>query len=146
MFGMDKAIRAIRTSKQAIVVEGYTDAIMNHQHGIENCLGVGGTAFTPEHIKWLSNMVNEIVLCYDADKAGAREAERVGKECLSQGIPIRLMDIGSGDPDEYLVEHGREKFLELVDNADSLVDFIIKARGLHDIENPDDVINVLKLP
>ena len=47
LYLIDRAKSAIRKSGQAVIVEGYTDALMAHQAGFENVVATLGTALTP---------------------------------------------------------------------------------------------------
>ena len=46
LYVIDRAKGPMRKQGQAIIVEGYTDALMAHQHGFENVVGGLGTALT----------------------------------------------------------------------------------------------------
>ena len=41
----------MRKQGQAVIVEGYTDALMAHQHGFENVVGGLGTALTAGQVE-----------------------------------------------------------------------------------------------
>ena len=47
LYLIDKAKGSIRKSGQAVIVEGYTDALMAHQAGFDNVVASLGTALTP---------------------------------------------------------------------------------------------------
>ncbi|HEY3552425.1 MAG TPA: DNA primase, partial [Solirubrobacterales bacterium] len=70
LYGVDRAKAAIAKAGRAVVVEGYTDVIALHQAGVEEAVGVMGTAITPDQVAALSGMVEEVVLALDADSAG----------------------------------------------------------------------------
>ena len=70
LYGIDLAKAAIAKAGRAVVVEGYTDVLALHQAGIEEAVGVMGTAITEEQVAALSGMVEEVVLALDADSAG----------------------------------------------------------------------------
>ena len=76
LFALDVAYKPIRASKQAIVVEGYMDAISLHAAGISNVVASMGTAFATEQAKLLKRIADEIVFCYDSDSAGRRASVR----------------------------------------------------------------------
>ena len=70
LYGIDLAKAAIAKAGRAVVVEGYTDVLALHQAGVEEAVGVMGTAITEEQVAALSGMVEEVVLALDADSAG----------------------------------------------------------------------------
>ena len=68
LFGLDKIQK---TDKQnIIIVEGYMDTIMAHQHGFSNVVACMGTSITIEQAKLAYKITNEIILSLDQDKAG----------------------------------------------------------------------------
>lgn len=56
LFAIYQALPAIKAKKQAIMVEGYMDAISLHAHGVTNAVASLGTAFTIEQARLLKNM------------------------------------------------------------------------------------------
>ena len=66
LFALDVALRAIRSAKEAIVVEGYMDAISLHAAGVDRVVASLGTAFSQEHAKLLSRIAEAVVFAYDA--------------------------------------------------------------------------------
>lgn len=125
-----------------IVVEGYMDCISLHQAGITNAVAALGTAFTQAQARLMKRFVSKVVVCFDADTAGLMATER-GMDILSQeGFDIRILRVPDGkDPDEFLKNHTREDFLELVDKALSLTDFRLEnaSRGL-DLKKESDKV------
>ena len=53
LYLIDRAKAAIRKSGQAVIVEGYTDALMAHQAGFDNVVASLGTALTPGQVALL---------------------------------------------------------------------------------------------
>ncbi|MGC8826016.1 MAG: DNA primase, partial [Anaerolineae bacterium] len=43
LFGLDRAAKTIRARSEAIIVEGYMDVMMAHQHGVTNVVAAMGT-------------------------------------------------------------------------------------------------------
>jgi len=72
LYLIDKAKSAIRKSGQAVIVEGYTDALMAHQAGFDNVVASLGTALTPGQVALLTRYASRIVLAYDVDPAGEK--------------------------------------------------------------------------
>ena len=65
LYGLDLARDAIRKSRTALVMEGYTDVIVAHQYGFDNAVAVLGTALGESHIRILKRLRRP-------DRAGAR--------------------------------------------------------------------------
>jgi DNA primase len=72
LYPIDKAKGPIRKLGQAVIVEGYTDALMAHQAGFENVVASLGTALTPGQVALLTRYASRIVLAYDVDAAGEK--------------------------------------------------------------------------
>ncbi len=70
LYLIDRAKGAMRKSGQAVLVEGYTDALMAHQAGFENVVASLGTALTPGQVAILARYAERIALAYDVDPAG----------------------------------------------------------------------------
>src|SRR5215204_3502595 len=91
LYLIDKAKGPIRKSGQAVIVEGYTDALMAHQAGFENVVASLGTALTP----------NQIGLTALASLIGQLQGDVSGVK-LEDVRVVRLPD--GKDPDEVVRE------------------------------------------
>lgn len=72
LYGMDLARQAIRSSQQAVIVEGYMDVIGLHQAGFPNAVSPMGTALTEEQFRLLKRFTRSFVLALDPDAAGEK--------------------------------------------------------------------------
>ncbi len=124
LFGLHLARAAIREKGYAIIMEGYMDVITAHQHGIHNAVASLGTSLTAEQGSLLSRYTKDVVIAYDTDAAGVAATIR-GLDLLQQlGFRVRVVTIPEGkDPDEYIRQHGKEKWQQLVETATSLLDY-----------------------
>lgn len=149
LFAMDVAYKAIRSSKQAIVVEGYMDAISLHAAGISNVVASMGTAFATEQAKLLKRISDEVIFCYDSDSAGRKASVRAVSIARTEGLKVRIAGVPEGkDPDEYVRRYGKEAFLEVIKQAREGIDFQIEETILQsDVTNlagkVDAVSNIL---
>ena len=137
LFAMDVAYKAIRSSRQAIVVEGYMDAISLHAAGISNVVASMGTAFAAEQAKLLKRIADEIVFCYDSDSAGRKASVRAVSIARTEGLKVRIAGVPEGkDPDEYVRRYGKEAFLKVIEAAKEGIDFQIEETILQsDVSN-----------
>ncbi len=146
LYLIDKAKGPIRKSGQAVIVEGYTDALMAHQAGFDNVVASLGTALTPGQVALLTRYTKRIALAYDVDAAGekagalgARALEAlIGQLAVSDsGVEldeVRVVRLPEGkDPDE-VVRETPDRWREEVRAAQPIVDYLIDstARG-HDL-------------
>ena len=108
------------------IVEGYLDAVYLTQAGIPNVVAIGATILTEEHVSMLFEYkVKNIFLCLDADKGG-RTGTKIAIERLSgyNAFNLRIMELPKNyDPDSYVREFGKTKFLELSKTDNSLMPF-----------------------
>ncbi|MBW8059190.1 MAG: DNA primase [Solirubrobacterales bacterium] len=125
LYGIDRARGAIAKAGRAVVVEGYTDVLALHQAGVEEAVGVMGTAITEEQVAALSGMVEEVVLALDADSAGQEAMLRAQRVAAGRKMRIRVAAMPAGeDPAEMIAEEGgAERFRELVEGAVELSAF-----------------------
>jgi DNA primase len=125
LYGIDRAKAAIAKAGRAVVVEGYTDVLALHQAGIEEAVGVMGTAITEEQVASLSGMVDEVVLALDADAAGQEAMLRAQRVAAGRKMRLRVAAMPAGeDPAEMMAgDGGPERFHALVDEAVELTAF-----------------------
>ncbi|NLC07132.1 MAG: toprim domain-containing protein, partial [Syntrophomonadaceae bacterium] len=103
LFGLHLARQSIQTQQQAVIVEGYVDALMCHQHGINNVVASMGTALTVSQIQLILRYAPEVILAYDTDTAGQVAALRASGLIRSLGGRVRIVSqIEDKDPDEII--------------------------------------------
>jgi len=118
LYGLYQARQAMRSLNQAIVVEGYMDCLRLHQAGIENAVASLGTALTQEQARLLRRFVEEVILLFDGDEAGQRQALRAVQILHGEGLKVWVVSLPGGkDPDEYLELHGKEEFMQYIQNS-----------------------------
>jgi len=118
LYGFDRARESICKTETAVVVEGYTDCILAHQHGVTNVVGTLGTALAETHVVALKRFARKVVLVYDGDAAGRAAAERSLPKFLAHEVDLRVLTLpGNVDPADYLVEQGAEAFNELLSES-----------------------------
>lgn len=141
LYGLGEAREAIKGRDRAILMEGYMDVIAAHAYGFEEAVGVLGTALTPAQARTLLRYTpsRNVVLAFDADRAGQQAAER-GIGTLTEvaqgvGLNVTVLAVPAGkDPDAYLRQEGSEAFAGLVANAPNLFEFLLeRAAGAQDL-------------
>jgi DNA primase len=128
LFGLDKTKRALIEENRAIVCEGQIDLISLFEAGIKNVVAPQGTAFTEDQARILKRYVNEVVLCFDADTAGKKAAERSLDALLHNDLIVRVAEMPAGeDPDSLVRRKGREEFEKRVATAEAFFDYWIES-------------------
>ncbi|HEV2965633.1 MAG TPA: DNA primase [Chthoniobacterales bacterium] len=127
LFGLHKTKRALIEANCAIVCEGQLDLISLFEAGITNVVAPQGTAFTENQARVLKRFVNEVVLCFDADAAGQKAAERSLDALLQNDLIVRVAEIPAGeDPDSLVRREGKEAFESRVAGARDFFDYWIE--------------------
>lgn len=138
LYGLDLARTAMRKTRRALVMEGYTDCIVAHQHGFEDAVAVLGTALGAGHVRILKRFADRIVLVLDGDEAGQRRANEVLELFVSENVDLRILTLPEGsDPCDFLQEHGAEAFDDLLETkaVDALEHAFRTATGGVDLDN-----------
>jgi len=132
-------------SKRIVVVEGYMDVISLHQAGIDTAVASLGTAFTQQQAWILKKYAEEVVIAYDADSAGQNATLRCMDILEASGCSVRILQIPDGkDPDEYIRNHGDERFRNLLDHALSLLEFrLLVQKRAHPGQEVEDRVHLL---
>lgn len=139
LYGVDRAKAAIAKAGRAVVVEGYTDVLALYQAGIEEAVGVMGTAITPDQVAALSGMVEEVVLALDADSAGQEAMLRAQRVAAGRRMRLRVAAMPAGeDPAEMMAtDGGAERFRALLEEAEELTAFQVRlVLGRTDASDP----------
>src|SRR5205085_9274713 len=76
LFALEQARRTLTPDGEAILVEGYFDAIALHQAGLTNVVATSGTALTTDHARILRRLIARVVLTFDGDAAGQEATMR----------------------------------------------------------------------
>ena len=151
IYHKSKVLYGIYFSKSAIVkqdncylVEGYTDVISMHQHGIENVVASSGTALTSEQIKLIGRFTKNITILFDGDSAGIKASFRGIDLILSEGMNVKVVLFPEGeDPDSYAKTLGQEKIQSFI--SDEAQDFLTFKTNLLKDESKNDPIKKVKL-
>lgn len=121
IYGLYELLKAQAKPRYIVVVEGYMDVIALAQYGVSNAVATLGTATSGEHIDCIFRYVNEIVFCFDGDRAGreaAWKALEASLPALRDGRTLRFLTLPDGqDPDSLIRSEGTESFLARVENA-----------------------------
>ena len=145
LYAADVARETMRAKNRVLIVEGYVDCLMAHQHGFTETVAALGTAFTPAQLALLRRYCDEVVTFFDADAAGQKAAERaeelldptsggfawaVNRSGSFDGagavrVKVALLPAGH-DPDTFLRAEGAAAFAERIAGARSLLSYALE--------------------
>ena len=159
LYGLYEARHATQKLEKILVVEGYMDVVALAQYGINYAVATMGTAITPKQVQLMLREAEDIVFCFDGDNAGHKAAWRALEIILPlmrDGLQARFLFLPAGeDPDSCVRKEGQVAFLNYINSAMPLSDFLFKRLGEQSDVNTIDgrsalvrnVMNVLhKMP
>jgi len=133
LYALNWAREAIRQRDEVVVVEGNMDALTCHQFGITNAVASLGTSLTMEQVLVLKRFAGKAVLVYDADAAGQAAMERAMTLFEEAELPVLVVVLPSGDPDELLRAEGPQRFRDLLAQAVPIFEYQVGMAALrHD--------------
>jgi DNA primase len=121
LYGLHETGKFIRAQDEAIVVEGYMDAISLYSAGIKNVVAILGTAFTADHAKILKRYTVNVKMLLDGDDAGIAGAERSLPILLEAGLMAKGFLLPEKmDPDDFVKANGPDQLRSEVERAPEL--------------------------
>ena len=128
LLGLYQQKETIRKSKRAIIVEGNFDLISLVANGCENVVAPLGTALTREQLRLLKRFASEVILFFDGDEAGKNAAVRGVPLFLAEQVSGHVAKLPSGhDPDTFVRENGVAQLNQLLNQAESLPEFVLSS-------------------
>jgi len=125
LYGLNFSRQAIVSESQAMVVEGYLDALIPLQMGVGNVVATMGTSLTDRHARVLARYAREAVLVFDADAAGAAATDRALEIFLAQRLNVRVATIPEGkDPCDYCLSSGADALRKLISDAPDALQYV----------------------
>jgi DNA primase catalytic core len=134
---------AVKYTPPLYIFEGYTDVLTAQNAGLFNCAGIGGSAFTAQHVELLKQLgVYNIILVLDGDKAGRDKMEDLLDNyfCGHRDLQIELINLPEGtDPDDFIRDKGLEEFLAL----QKWGAFQWRLNRYSDEDNPEEICKIM---
>lgn len=135
LYGLDMAKKEIAKTRQAVIVEGYTDVMAAHLAGIPTAVATCGTAFGADHIRILRRLLmdddafrGEVIFTFDGDAAGQKAALRAfsdDQKFVTQTF-VAVQPDGL-DPAELRQHQGDLALRDLIARRVPLFEFAIRA-------------------
>ena len=144
LFGLNLAKKS--KSGYLLLVEGNVDVVSLHQAGFDSAVASLGTALTAEQARLMSRYTSEIILCYDADEAGQKAAQRAIGLLEKLDMKVRVLRIPDAkDPDEYLKKKGADAFRNLLTGSEDQVDYRLNSvKAKYDLGTDAGKVGFLK--
>lgn len=144
LYAIDMARDAIKQIGQAVIVEGYVDAIIAHQYGTKQTVACIGSAITEKHIQQLKKLTRQVTLALDPDAAGSAATEQGINEALKGFdrtlVPVPLlaskMEESSHVGQKKTRNHQPQGIIRLEEQVDAEINVLQLPPG----EDPDEVI------
>ena len=116
-----------RTKNYVLVMEGFMDVIRASTIGIKNTVALMGTALTDDQIKMIKRLSPNVILCLDGDEPGKKATMQAGELLSKSGLNVKVINLPlNDDPDNYIVREGKNRFLSLIEQANTYADYKIK--------------------
>jgi DNA primase len=130
LFGADVARPAAAKAQAVVLVEGYTDVLALHQAGIDNAVGMMGTALTERQVGEVARLVGPggvLHIALDADASGQAAMLRAAELAAARDLRLDVVVLpGSSDPAELLAEEGVDAMRARIDGAVPLATFRVQ--------------------
>lgn len=130
LYGLYLARKNSGRLDRIIVVEGYMDVVALAQYGFGNTVATLGTAVTGDQVDQVFRASEEVIYCFDGDRAGRQAAWRAVESTLPRmrdGRQARFLFLPEGeDPDSMVRSLGAEKFANLLAAAQPLSEFYFR--------------------
>ncbi len=135
LFALEKALPTIKKQGEALICEGYMDALSFHAAGVLAAVAPLGTAFTASQARLLKRWADRVLLCFDADEAGKKAAERGCAIAAGAGLDAQVVSLPGGkDASEILEKEGMGTLQKIRDFTINGGDFLVRrAKELFDI-------------
>ncbi len=128
LYGLFEATQQQAHRSRLLIVEGYMDVVALAQFGVDYAVASLGTATTPEQLKLAFRTTDQIICCYDADRAGRDAAWRALENVLpflEDGREIKFIFLPDGeDPDSFVRRYGKAAFEEKLQEAQSFSQYL----------------------
>ena len=128
LYGIDKFNNFKGTKpKFVFLVEGYTDVLMMNKIGIYNTVASMGTSLTLDHASEIKKFSDKIIINFDSDKAGLDAAFKSIEPLFENNFDVYKLNLPDGlDPCDFITSRGKDAFLDLVKQSDSIIDSFIE--------------------
>jgi DNA primase len=127
LYGLNLTKSAVKSSRMAVIVEGYFDFAQVFQASGVPVVATCGTALTTAQAQLLRRFASKAILCYDPDAAGQGAAERSCELLVSEGFDVNVALLPPGlDPDTFIQKHGRDAYVAQLRTSRQYLEFLLE--------------------
>ena len=128
LFNLHLANKAIAVQKDFLLVEGQLDAIRCYVEGFHTVVAPQGTAFKKTQAQLLRKSNPRRIICLlDGDEAGRKAGLNYIPIFIEAGLEARFAMLPRGmDPDQILIEKGKEYLQKILDDGINMVVYAIR--------------------
>jgi DNA primase len=123
LYGFNLAKKDIREKNYALLVEGQFDLVLSHQAGFHNAVASSGTALGDKGLDALGRLSKNILLVFDADRAGIVASGRVAKLALPRGFNVKAALLPKGSDPADTLHRNPNLFRDALKGAVHIIDF-----------------------
>ena len=146
LYNYHNAREHLKKNDYVIIMEGFMDVIRASIVGINNCVATMGTAFTKEQANIIRKMTDNVILCFDGDKAGEDATISAIKVLEGIGINPKIIRLEDDlDPDEYIIKNGKDAFISKINKAINVIEYKLsllkKDKNFNNLEDISEYID-----
>ncbi len=144
LYNLCNAIPSIRKKKRVILYEGFMDVIASYKAGLTEGVCSMGTALGINQARLIKKYTDNVIICYDGDRAGINASYKAIKILKQANLNIRLVMLKDNmDPDEFVFKYGVEEYSRyfnenIIDEYEYFYQNTCKSLNINDFKSIDD--------
>lgn len=149
LYGYKELFAEIKKQGEVIVVEGEFDVISSAQAHVNHVVAIKGSALTKEQVQLLMRAARKIMLCLDADAAGAEATKKAIAVVGDADVELRVIDLseaqeGEKDVDD-LARSQAAVWRKLAEQTISVYEFLLRlSLRHHQADTPEGKREIVK--
>lgn len=128
LYGLFQA-RQRQRPERLLLVEGYMDVIMLDQQGLRAPVATSGTATTEQQARMLFQTTEQVICCFDGDRAGRDAAWKALQNLLPHmhdGRQVGFVFLPEGEDPDSMARHSPQQFNDLLQAAMPLSELLFR--------------------
>ena len=130
LYNLNEAKHSIRSKNNMLICEGYMDVISLYEKNIKTAVAPLGTSLTEDQLSLSWKYASKPTIMFDGDSSGLRASYKSALMALQYLSPNKFLQFiklpANHDPDSYINEFSYNKFVSILKNPISIVDFIFQ--------------------